>query len=271
MDAVATVVSICRYPVKSMMGEELNAIECVASGLLGDRAYALLDRSTGRVVSAKNPKRWPSMFRFRAAYVEPPRPGKTLPPVRITLPDGAEVRSDAVAVDTVLSAALGADVTLQTSVEVPRLEEYRPAIDGVRNEESVSDELIRAGTFFDAAPVHLLTTATIDALRAAYPQGRFEARRFRPNVVLTSAATGFAENKWHSGVLSLGEARLRVEGGCPRCVMTTLPQGDLPHDLGILRTAANLNQALVGIYCSVATQGRLQVGDVVSLQQMAAA
>jgi len=54
--ALGSVVSLRRYPIKSMMGEELNAAEITDQGLLGDRAYALVDRSDGKVASAKTAK-----------------------------------------------------------------------------------------------------------------------------------------------------------------------------------------------------------------------
>ena len=89
----ASVVSLWRYPVKSMMVEELNASAITSRGLLGDRAFALVDRSDEKVASAKNPRKWPHLFDFRAAFVDAPRPDATLPPVRITLPDGTSVTS----------------------------------------------------------------------------------------------------------------------------------------------------------------------------------
>ena len=63
---LGAVVSLWRYPVKSMMGEELDSAELRDRGLLGDRAYAVLDSSTGKVASAKNPAKWPGLFAFRA-------------------------------------------------------------------------------------------------------------------------------------------------------------------------------------------------------------
>src|SRR5438046_9627682 len=89
-----SVVSLWRYPVKSMMGEELNAVEVTDRGLLGDRAYALIDGSDGKAATAKNPRKWPRLFDFRAAFTGPFRPGTPVPPVRIHLPDGAVVPSD---------------------------------------------------------------------------------------------------------------------------------------------------------------------------------
>ena len=87
-------VSLWQYPVKSMMGEELNATEITERGLLGDRAYALVDNFDGKVATAKNPRKWPSLFDFRASLIEPPRAAAKLPSVRIALPDGTTVTSD---------------------------------------------------------------------------------------------------------------------------------------------------------------------------------
>jgi uncharacterized protein YcbX len=124
------------------------------------------------------------------------------------------------------------------------------------------------GTFFDLATVHLLTTATLDRLRELYPRGRFEARRFRPNVVVACAPgqEGFVEQGWVGRTLELGdEVRLRVTGPCPRCVMTTLSQVDLPKDPGILRAAVQHSQGHVGVYASVLRGGTLRRGDPVRL------
>src|SRR6266516_7248212 len=109
---VASVVSLFRYPVKSMMGEELNATEVTQRGLLGDRVYALTDSSDGKVASAKNPRKWSNLFDFRAAYIEPPQNGMKMPPVRITLPDGTIVTNEQSDLNHILSKALHREVTL---------------------------------------------------------------------------------------------------------------------------------------------------------------
>jgi uncharacterized protein len=280
---VGSVVSLWRYPVKSMMGEELNAAEVTERGLVGDRAYALVDRSDGKVASAKNPRKWPQLFDFRAAFVDTPRPGATVPPVRITLPDGTLITSEQSDLDQVLSRALEREVTLDATergqrevVEstfpnpwTPKAEEYWPDMEGLDYRDTVTDFDLPEGTFFDCAVVHLLTTATIDRLRELYPQGRFEVRRFRPNVVVETAdgAKDFVENAWIGRTLAIGDAvRLSVTGPCPRCVMTTLPQGDLPKDPGILRTAAQHNQANVGLYAAVLRGGEVRRGDVIRVE-----
>lgn len=267
-DALGSVVSIWRYPVKSMMGEELNATEVTERGVLGDRAHALVDIETGKIASAKNPRKWPGLIDFRASYAEPPRSGHDLPPVLITLPGGKTVRSDAPDVHAILSSELGREVVLKAMApESPSLEEYWPDVDGLAHRDAVTEEGMPANTFFDCALMHVLTTASIDQLRALNPEARFETRRFRPNVVVQLAASGigFVENGWVGHSLAVGGARLKVSGPCPRCVMTTLQQGDLPRDVGILRTAAQHNAANVGVYADVESRGEVRRGAPVSL------
>jgi uncharacterized protein len=270
-----SLVALWRYPVKSMMGEELNAAEVTKAGLVGDRAYALVDSSNGKVASAKNPRKWPALFDFRAALADVPTDRMTVPPVRITLPDGTIVSSAQLDVDRVLSMALERPVTLASAAraegsEMPAAtaEGYWPDMEGLAYRDAVTDFGLPAGTFFDSAFVHLLTTATLDRLRSLYPQGRFEARRFRPNMVIETAngETGFLENAWVGRTIAIGEkVRLSVTGPCGRCVMTTLAQGDLPRDAGILRSAAQHNHAHVGVYASVVQGGVVCRGDSVSL------
>lgn len=279
MDDTGSVVALWRYPIKSMMGEELNATFVGRRGLLGDRARALVDTTDGKVASAKNPRKWPALFNFRAAYTSPPEVGKPLPPARITLPDGEYLQSDQADVASRLSQVLGREVELreqepdaESVVETTRpnpwmgtLEEYWPDIEGLAYRDKVTDEQMPEGTFFDLATVHILTTATLDRLRELYPAGRFEVRRFRPNIVVQPAdgQAGFLENDWIEREIQIGDARLRVTGPCPRCVMTTLPQADLPKDPGILRAAAQHNAVAVGVYATVLENGRVRRGDSV--------
>src|SRR5438874_9390158 len=93
-----SVVSIWRYPVKSMMGEELNTAQINKGGVLGDRVYALVDSSDGKVASAKNPRKWPHLFDFSAAVAGEANAvaadRRNVPPVAITLPDGTILRSE---------------------------------------------------------------------------------------------------------------------------------------------------------------------------------
>src|SRR5438477_13060549 len=266
---LGSVVSLWRYPVKSMMGEELNATERTERGLLGDRAYALVDSSDGKVATAKNPRKWPRLFDFRATFIEPPRATAKVPSVRIALPDGATVTSDQSDLNQILSKALDREVTLGAARRgAVNAEEYWPDMGGLDHRDTVTDFTLPEETFFDCAMVHLLTTATLDRLRELYPQGRFEVRRFRPNIVLApdSGEKTFVENDWISRTLAIGdEVRLNITGPCSRCIMTTLAQGDLPKDPGILRAAAQHNKANVGVYAAVLRGGTVRRGDLVKI------
>jgi len=267
---LGSVASLWRYPVKSMMGEELSASDVTDRGLLGDRAYAIVDNSDGKVASAKNPRKWPTLFDFRATYAEPERLTAKIPPVRIALPDGTFVKSDQSDRDSILSKALNRDVTLRAARDKPLAAEgLWPDMGGLSHRNTIKEFTLVQGTFFDAAMVHLLTTATVDQLRELYPQGRFEVRRFRPNIVvqLSSGEKGFAENEWIGRTVAIGaDVRLNITGACGRCVMTTLPQGDLPKDPGILRTIAEHNKANIGVYAAVMCGGTIRRGDPIMLE-----
>lgn len=283
---IGTVASMWRYPVKSMQGEELEGAAITERGVLGDRTYAVLDRATGHIASAKHPGKWGALIACRAAFAEPPRPDAPLPPVSITLPDGAVISSAQPDVDARLSRALGRDVALVTRApEAATREADRTPLDGPADEVKITKEAMAlaapAGTFFDVAALHVLTTATLDRLRDLHPSGSPDARRFRPNIVVAPAADerDFIENRWLGRPLAIGaEVRLQVIDPCPRCVMTTLSQGDLPRDPGILRALAQHNQAasmtvapgvvfraVAGIYAAVLRGGTIGRGGSVWL------
>jgi uncharacterized protein YcbX len=276
------VVSLWRYPVKSMIGEELNAARVSDYGLLGDRAYALMDGSDGKVATAKNPRKWPTLFAFAANFIERSASSRQASAVRIRLPDGTVVSGDQSDLNQVLSKAINREVTLAASergegdearfsmppFRTAKAEEYWPDIDGLDQRDVVTDFELPTGTFFDCATVHLLTTSTLDTLRQFYPQGRFEVERFRPNIVMkpVESTPSFVEESWIGHTLAIGnEVRLKITGPCGRCVMTTLAQRDLPTDSGILRTAVRHNQANVGVYATVVRGGTIHCGDRVGL------
>jgi uncharacterized protein YcbX len=287
-----TVASLWRYPVKSMQGEALTSTDVVAGGFVGDRGFALIDTATGKVVSAKHPRKWARLLECAAAFVEPPRAGAPLPPARLTLPDGGEVRTDAPDVDDVVSVALGAPVHLATvAPDAGTFEEVWPLVDDLApsefiqqttvdheaSGEAVSDIRMAMaappGTFFDLAEVHLLTTATLVRLGRAYPEGRFDPRRYRPNVVVAVDTDAFVENDWTGGTVTLGDVDVHIDLPTMRCVMTTLAQPGLPRDVGVLRTVAHQNRvdipglgrwACAGSYGTVRTPGSVRVGDPVT-------
>ncbi|MFC4017199.1 MOSC domain-containing protein [Micromonospora sp. GCM10011542] len=269
-------VGVWRYPVKSLLGEALLASEVDPAGLTGDRALALLDGVTGRVASAKQPRHWRSLLTMRAAGAAPG-------PVRITLPDGGEVSSAHADVDAALSAVVGRPVTL-VDVVPPGATLLRAHPDavlaaGVAAEVPADESRLGAvvpGTFFDFAPVHLVTTATLDRIAAALPTDAGTVDRYRPNLVLDTPADAFAENGWVGRELRIGrELVLVVLAPRPRCAVPTLAHGTLPRETDALRVPARLNrveplpglgpQPCVGAYARVVRAGRVELGDAVTL------
>ncbi len=191
-----------------------------------------------------------------------------MPPVRVTLPDGGFAVSSSPDFAPTLSATLGRSVTLlATPPQHAQLEEYWPDMEELANRDVVTDEAMPPGTFFDLAILHVLTTSTLDRLRELNPRSRFEPRRFRPNLIIdTGGQEGFVENDWVGKTIAIGpEVRIQVTGPCPRCVMTTLSQADLPKDPEILKTAAQHNEARVGVYASVVQTGTIRIGDTLTV------
>jgi uncharacterized protein YcbX len=282
-----------RYPVKSMLGERRDTSAVTATGVAGDRAYAVLDRSDGKVASAKNPRKWRALLTCQAEFLEEPVAGESPPPVRITLPDGTVVTSDDPGVHAVLSEFVGREVTLADAApEGSTFEETWPDIEGLAPTEFIDSTRVRSddgeavsdlalglaaapGTFFDLAPIHLVTSSSLDELTRLQPNSRFVSQRFRPNVVIDAPSSGFVENDWVGVTLRLGaKAAVSVMMPTMRCVMTTLAQGDLPDDRAILRTASEHNRveisglgrwACVGAYASVLTPGSIGVGDAIEV------
>jgi len=290
--AVGSVASLWRYPVKSMIGEEIQGAEISERGIVGDRAYALVDRETGKVVSAKNPRKWAKMFQCSAQFVDEPNRSGEAPPVRVTTADEEVLTSGENGFDSKLSRVLGRDVTLTATAVQPGFYDHfwfdyqtplgRPVESPERESiTSVPLGIAASGTFFDYSALHLLTTDTLKRLEELYPSGRWEARRFRPNIVVApeAGAGGFVEDGWIGHGLEIGTTHLKVFDTMVRCVMTTLPQGDLPNDPGILRTVADHHRVMmpalgkelpgVGVAVSVVSTGRISRGDTVTLQRQA--
>lgn len=291
--SVGTVQALWRFPVKSMLGEELDAAGVSEGGIVGDRAYALIDRETGKVVSAKHPKLWPNMLSCRARFVEEPRLGGDLPPAQIELADGTSVTSDAADVDAVLSRFFGREVELaRAAPEDYTIDQYHPDEEnydpeGHRNEvvetklgaaffnERGLPSAVPEGSFFDLFPLSVLTTATLDQLGELEGNSRFDARRFRMNVIVDTQERGFVENEWIGHTLAIGdEVKLGVALPDPRCVMPSLAQGeDIPRDPQILKALARHNRIDVagslypcaGVYAVAAATGSIRKGDSVSL------
>ena len=290
---VGTIDALWRFPVKSMQGERVDAADVGDAGIIGDRVYALVDRKTGKVASAKHPKLWPYLLACRATFPESPHPDDEIPPARIDLADGTSVMSDAPDVDAVLSRFFGRDVELARAAPADfTIDQYHPDVENL-DPEGHRDELTEAklgaalfsqlgipsavpeGSFKDLFPVSVITTSTLDQLSELQPQSRFDIRRFRMNLVADTTEPGFVENAWIGRILQVGDdVRLVVAVPDPRCVMTTVAQPDLPRDPNILKSLAIHNRLDVaggglypcaGVYAVVASAGTIRTADAVRL------
>jgi uncharacterized protein len=143
-EPVGTIRALWRFPVKSMLGEQLDAADLGVAGIVGDRAYAIRDRETGKVASAKHPKLWPDLFACRAAFVGTPHPDDEVPPARIELADGTSVLTDAPDVDDVLSSFFGRDVELARAAQHGyTIDQYHPDEENY-DPEGHRDEVVEA-------------------------------------------------------------------------------------------------------------------------------
>jgi uncharacterized protein YcbX len=278
---LGTVAALRRYPVKSMLGEDVDAGDVTFTGLAGDRQLAVVSRATGKIASAKFPRLWRDLLTLSAAAADDPAADGA---VRITLPEGKIVWSSDAGVDTILSGLLNEPVTLTaTPVSGAALDRAVPEAvlrDGV--DAQVPAELMEIGgggppgTFVDFAPLHLLTTSTLDRIAELSPHGRADLERYRPNVVIRTAAAGFTENDWLERILRVGDDLvLRVIARTPRCAVPTLAHGALPRDPDALRVLARHNRVepldsldpepCAGVYAEVLRPGHIRLGDPVRL------
>lgn len=273
--ALGTVAVLRRYPVKSMLGEELAACDVTSRGLAGDRELALVHRETGKVASAKDPRTWRGLLKLAAA---------SGPAVKVTFPDGTAMASNDPGLDAALSRFLRQPVTLTATpppgAVLDRADPGQVLRDGIRARVHVEIGHLGGaapeGTFFDFAPLHLLATSTLDQVARLSPRGTVEPERYRPNIIIRMTAPGFAENDWAGRDLRIGpDLAIRVIALTPRCAIPTLEHGRLPRDPDALRGPAAHNrispreglspQPCVGAYAQVLHPGRIKVGDPVSV------
>ena len=268
---VGKISSLWRYPVKSTLGEEIISSLVTSLGLLGDRGYALLDIETGKVASAKFPKKWSSLLNFHASYADIPSASFLLPEVNIILPNGQKISSKDSQANKIISDLLGREVQLICAPpESACIDQYWPSVEGTAHQDALTQIFMPEGTFFDSCFIHLITQATLARLQELSPESEFKAARFRPNVIIspTSNEIDFIENDWVGGILFIGEeVKLSIDTVCPRCVVTTLAQGDLSNDLNVLHTTAKYNDVIAGIRTSVLQTGSISLNDPIWLEK----
>lgn len=285
---VGNVTALWRYPVKSMGGEELTSSTLDHRALHGDRMWAVRDLELGAVTSAR---RLPALLGCTARFVtEPPAgvgPGDVAD-VTVTFPDGTEITSvDRERLDARLSELTGKSVAL---VPLPPMKDkagYRGVMAtkrDIRSQWALTDDeplpdfsmfpikkLLQLsiyatpiGIFADAYAVHVLTTSSLRTM--AKIGGDFDARRFRPNIVVDTDDEGLAEQAWVGGTLRAGDIALSVEIPAVRCSLPMREQPGLAADPEVSRTVARHGDRCFGVYTDIVEAGTVSVGDAVTFE-----
>jgi uncharacterized protein len=234
-----TVLEVWRFPVKSLLGEQVDRAELGPEGVAGDRGWALFDVATGFGLTAR---RVPELL-FAAGRL------RTDGTVEVVLPDGTVTGDDAV-----LSDWAGRPVALRPAAEVRGARRYENPADAEQEETARWDPFAGAdGAFHDNADarVTLLSTGSL---------GGWDRRRFRANVVLAGAG----EDDLVGTRVQLGSAELDVVRRVPRCVMTTRPQaGGIGRDTGVLKRINRELDGALAVGALVTRPGVVAVGDTV--------
>jgi uncharacterized protein YcbX len=237
--ASGTVLSLHRWPVKSLAGEEVDALRIDGRGAGGDRAQALVGIFGGRRRQL-TVRQVPAMLGWQAAYRT--APGAELdpdaPPLPLLIsPDGREYAWD----DPALPGALRDDLG-------------RPV------------ELCRDLALMPDLPDSLLVT--VEASRVALERELdhdVDLRRFRPNLHLRLDAPAFAESRWMGRTLRVGEAELELLHACERCVIPTRDPETHEKWPELLRHLARRHDTIFGINARALAPATVRVGDPVEL------
>lgn len=242
------IAEIWRYPVKSMLGEQLDQANVGPAGIKGDRGWAVVDAESGVSLSAK---RYADLLSCRAWTRDSE--------VIIRLPDGREHPAGSAEVALGLSDLLGRQVTTRSAHAIKTIRHEFPT---VVTEGEGEPFLFEPGTegFFDCAPLQLLTTATLVELQRLMPASIVYRARFRPNFLVETSAIGFIENDWVNKHVNLGSLSCHVYDHTRRCVMVTRCQGGLPRDPEVIRTILKSNNGIAGVALKTLDSGTLHCG-----------
>ncbi|GAA3809908.1 MOSC domain-containing protein [Nocardioides panacisoli] len=244
------VVGLWRYPVKSLQGEAVASATVERDGVAGDRTWGIRDESTGRILTAR---RRPPLLEAAAAYDD----GMPV----VTLPDGSVLRGPGRQTDAALSDWLAMPVSLVSSAgDEGRAEFFADATDDT---SEAIEFTMPEGRYVDAAPLLVLTTASLRTGEGLHPEGDWSPRRFRPNLLVDADGDGWLEDDWVGQRVLAGEVELRPAEPCVRCTMVTRPQPGLEADVDVFRTLARHHRGRFGVWSDVVVPGTLTVGDEV--------
>jgi uncharacterized protein len=252
------VVELWRYPVKSLQGERLASVNVEADGLEGDRRWGIRDEATGRVLTGR---REPRMLEAAATLNAANEPV-------IVLPGGSRLDGAGQATDAALSDWLARPVRL-VRANHQRGDRAEFFADPTDDTSAAIEWTMPPGRFVDAMALLMLTTASLRAGATRYPNGDWDVRRFRPNVLVDGAGEGWAEDGWCGQAIGIGAVELLPQQPCIRCTMVTRAQSGLRRDLDIYRTLAREHDGTLGVWTAVRNGGLITEDQEVSLCELA--
>jgi uncharacterized protein YcbX len=278
---VGTIKEIWRYPVKGMAGEQMEQCAITASGLEGDRVWALRDVARQEIQSCKFR---PELLTCTASS----RRQQAGHHVDISFPDGTIMGSDDAAIHQKLSGLVGHTSTIEVLQPISELDFYRrhkrddhtwleelkatftrepgePLPDFTQLPQEARDFVTVPGTFFLVTPFHIITSATLRHMKKLLPQADWDVRRFRPNIVIDtySGDEGLVEQDWIGKQMTIADAQIDCTATAPRCGAVTREQNGLNFDQSMLRTIVKDADQNLGIYGSIRHPGVLRVGDAI--------
>lgn len=254
------------YPVKSCRGASLSEAVIGPRGIVGDRAFMLVD-DAGRFLTQRVLPRMaliePRLHDGMLSLTAPKRDRLSIPVLsRGERRDVTIWRDCSTGVDQGDAAAEWASGFLGVSCRLVRM-----ADDTVRHvdRDFALSDIDQVG-FADGFPFLLTTEDSLAELnsRMATP---LPMDRFRPNIVLVGAAP-FAEDGWRR--LRIGDTTFAVVKPCARCAITTTDQATAERGKEPLRTLATyrLGQGdgvMFGQNLIHESTGIIRVGDAVEV------
>ncbi len=270
-----------------MAGEELNQVTMAKSGFVGDRGWAVYNLEADEIQGGR---KLPALMQLQARYVKEPtldNPGV----LEVIFPNQKKIEVSQGSRQAELADFLNTDVKLCPIEPATNLNHYRLATAtdeadlrkqfDLAPEEELPDFSTMSlavlaqlkffatppGTYFDAYPLHILTTGALRYFARETGLDQFHARRYRPNIVLKTQQDTIEEFDWAGCVAHSNGAEIQIENKTVRCSVPGRQHTALPAEKKVVQAVAKLTNRFLGVYASVKKEGTLRVGDKFEIQK----
>jgi len=240
---IGEVEALFRYPVKSMSGEALEAVELGWHGLDGDRRLAFRRANDRAGFPWLTASKLPELILFAPRRRGPAVAGDL--PTHVRTPEGEEL------------ALFGQELAEEV---------------GRRHGSPVEMMHLSRG-IFDEASISVITSATVGEIGRLAAQ-RADVRRFRPNILMASLrSVPFEEDEWVGGTLSFGDtsegAAVAITNRDERCSMVNFDPDSARPAPEVLKAIVRVRDNKAGAYGTTTRRGRLAVGQPIFFEPAA--